>query len=186
MPVRLGQFYAFVLLLTCLATNIVFFSEVRESFLGDEDPTASVKLAFSELNIQAKIAEFYPKIQSKADEVQNVTLPVQKDQKPVTKEPKKLPELPPNVPIQNMETANPILDPFLLPSQPPTVQVTPKEIPPKESEVPKPVDPVIVPKKAELNRQTAATMPIPKSAASNIKPIIADQFKPVIIEPNNQ
>lgn len=45
--------------------NIAFFSEVREPFLGDEDPTASVKLAFSELDIPAKITEIYPKTPSK-------------------------------------------------------------------------------------------------------------------------
>jgi len=67
---RLGQFYALVLLLACLVTNIAFFAEVREPFLGDDDPMASVKLALSELNIQARIAELSSKILSNAEEAE--------------------------------------------------------------------------------------------------------------------
>ena len=73
MLVRLGHFYAFVLLLICLMIDIAFFSAVREPFLGAEDPTASIKSALSELDIPEKIAEFYPQTQSNADNVQVVT-----------------------------------------------------------------------------------------------------------------
>jgi hypothetical protein len=59
-----------VLLLTCLGVNIVFFSEVRESFLGGEDPLASVASSFSELDIRGKIAGFYEKKPAKVDDVQ--------------------------------------------------------------------------------------------------------------------
>ena len=73
---RLSHFYALALLLACLVTNIAFFEKVREPFLGNEDPMASVKSAFSDLGIQKKIAEFYPKIQSKAKEPLDTVLPI--------------------------------------------------------------------------------------------------------------
>ena len=80
MPVRLGQFYAFVLLFGCLATNIAFFSEVREPFLGDSDHGVAINSALSELDIQDKIAAFYPKVSpnvvnTQSANVQNVPLP---------------------------------------------------------------------------------------------------------------
>ena len=72
MFVRLGQFYAFVLLLICLMVNIAVFPEVREPFLGNVDPTASVKSAFSELDIQERISEIYSSAQSNGDDIQSV------------------------------------------------------------------------------------------------------------------
>jgi hypothetical protein len=162
MPVRLGQFYAFVLLLTCLAINIAFFSEVREPFLGDEDPLASVKSAFAELNIQANLADFYPKVQSKVDSLQDVT-------PPVTPAPKKANPVP-----TEPESVVPIVDPFQFATPPPKVE---HKIPTEE---PAPPAPLIAPSE---NLQTAATMPVPQPAAAVAKPVIADQFKPMMTEP---
>ena len=58
----------------CLATNIVFFSEVRGHFFGGNDPLASAKSAFTELDFSARITEFYPATQSSVEDVTDVTM----------------------------------------------------------------------------------------------------------------
>ena len=201
MPVRLGQFYALVLLLICLAINVAFFAEVREPFLGDDDPTASIKLALSDLDIRAKIAEFYPKIQSKADETdvdetktEEMTdevhvpdappplplppLPLE-EEKPVPRAPRQPPAPPANT-LPAPAISAPVVDPFppiIQPplAPPPVVEVekaTPKESPPKEPEPPT----ASVPERRGQNRQAAAVMPGPAPVAAVVQPVIAGQF----------
>ena len=183
MPVRLGHFYALVLLLTCLGINIAFFSEVREPFLGSDDPTASIKSALSELDINARIAEFYPPLQSKAEEVPHVPPPIATKQKPAHKESQKEPEPPASISDPEPVPNDPVIDPSLLPSPPPEEapktkpKPSAKEEKPKESEIPKPMAPDSVLKE---NLQTAASTHAPHSAA--VQPIIADQFKPIMPE----
>ena len=215
MPVRLGQFYALVLLLLCLATNIAFFAEVREPFLGDDDPTASVKLAFSDLDIRAKIAEFYPKIQSPVDEsevdatkaddvpVADVTPPPPPaEEKTAPREPRQQPAPPASNPPPVPVIVAPIVDPFppITPSpitqppitpppfaQPPTTlppvveseKAVPEEIPPNETAFPA----AVTPERRGQNRQTAAIISGPAPVAAVVQPVIADQFKPITVEP---
>ena len=179
MPIRLGQFYACLLLFTCLGINIAFFSEVREPFLGGADPLASVKSALSELDIKARIAEFYPQTLSKAEniqkeDVQNMPLPTPKKQE-------KPSELSASMPKPEPVVSNPVLDPFLLPSQPPKEMPKEEETKLKKSEIPNPIPSVIVPEESNLNQQTAVTVPAPKPAAA--KPMVADQFKPIMTQP---
>jgi hypothetical protein len=159
MPVRLGQFYALVLLLTCLGINIAFFSEVREPFLGSEDPLASVKSSLSELDIQGKIAAFYPKTSSKVDDVQ---VP------PPSAPPKAEP------PVQKKQHQQPTPPPKAEPEKS-IPQPAPKEAPQKPAES----MPVVTP--AE-NLQTSATVLVPQPAIAAVKPVVADQFKPVTPE----
>jgi len=185
MSVRLGQFYALMLLLACLVTNIAFFSEVREPFLGDEDPMPSVKSAFSELDIQAKIAGFYPKVQSEAeqpkvDEVPalpppappEAEKPIPRVEPPTPREPRRQPAPSANNPPAEPRVADPMVDPFLSPVSPP-----------KELEEPKPAVSVVVPERNERNLQTVAVMPAPTPVAAVMQPVIAEQFKPIIVEP---
>ena len=171
MPVRLGQFYALMLLLTCLAVNIAFFPEVREPFLGDEDPLASVKSAFADLDVQAKIAEFYPKVQSNVDEVSNVTpLEEPKEETPTPKVEERAP--------REQRRPPPLVQPEEVVPLP---KEEPKESVPSESaknESP----PVLTPVRSEVHLQTAATMPVPKPAAAVVQPAVAEQFNPVLIE----
>ena len=193
MPVRLGQFYAFVLLLACLVINIAFFAEVREPFLGDEDPMASVKSAFSDLDIQAKLAEFYPPMQSKVNEtkigeisdkpslaplereksIPKAEISTPKEGNPILGEQRQQSVPPVNVPPV---VADPMIDPFLPLTQPSPAK-TEQEIP-KE---PAPAIPAVALERREPNRQTAAIIPAPVTAIA--QPVIADQFKPIVIEP---
>ena len=197
MSVHLGQFFAFVLLVVCLVINIAFFAEVREPFLGEEDPTASIKSVLSELDIPARIAEFYPKIQSKVDKAGDETppappqeaTPVPKEEKSVSREPKRPPPVAADAPPVKPEAANPVVDPFRLPvpplkAEPEKVEKEvpkeqPKEVPSKTSES----IAVMVPEQREPNLQTAAVMPVPKPAVAAVKPVVADQFKPIITAP---
>ena len=167
-----GQFYAFVLMVLCLTINVAFFPEVREPFLGDEDPTASVKSALNDWDIPAKLAEFYPKIQMKAadmqDEVRNERpLPelskpeLPKAEKPAPKEQRRQSPVLPASPEASQE----IVDPFLQPSA----------SPPKETGTPKPVDSPVVPVET---LPTAAT--VLRSAPATVQPAFADQFKPIM------
>jgi len=160
MPVRLGQFYASLLVLACLGINIAFFPEVREPFLGSDDPLASVKSALSELDIQSRIAEFYPQIQSKTEDSQETPTPPapKKQEKPAGK----ILEPPAKIPAPEPTASSPILDISLL--------STP--LPKAES---KPVSSTSVSKE---NQQTAATMSVPKAAVAISQPVVADQFKP--------
>ena len=192
MPVRLGQFYALLFLLACLVTNIAFFAEVREHFLGDDDPMASVKSAFADLDIQAKIAEFYPAVQSKVDDakmdgVLEATPPTQLEtEKPAPKveisSPKEAEPVPREQQRRRQTTpapGTPNTEPFPPLSQQPTIPA--KEALPKESEVPKPIPSVLEPERREPNQQTAAAIPVPAFAA--VQPVVAEQFKPITVEP---
>ena len=168
MSVRLGQFYAFVLLLICLTTNVVFFSDVRESFLGDDDPLASTKAAFSDLNLAARIAEFYPAILSNAN-----TDPANADGADVDKVDTAVDDVPditppaPHVPIVPIV---PIIEqPAKLPALPEAWGEPVKEEPPAE---------VISPEKPV---EIVVSIPAPVVVAA--KPAIADQFKPIMAEP---
>ena len=163
-----SQFYAFVLLFVCLVTNIVFFAEVRKPFFGDDDPMAPVQLAFSDLDIPAKIAEFYPKTQSKGDEWDEAMIDETQDAvpptPPVEKEPAPRRQAPPAEPSQMVPSwtapsrtapsrmkspqaepvvsdpiVDPIVDPFTPFSQPPIVT------PGKAFEEPKPAVSVVAP-----------------------------------------
>ena len=212
MPGRLSQFYALVLLLTCLVINIAFFAEVREPFLGDEDPTASVKSVFSELDIQAKIAEFYPKIQSKIDtdpvvpplvspkEKEEESVPkiepsVPKTKSPALKEPNRQPAPSVNNPPVKPEIADPMVDPFLpiapAPQPEPEKKTPPKdELKPKEKteEAPpkkseEPAGSDVVPEGSKPNLQTAAVTPVPAPVVADVQPVTADQFKPIMVQP---
>jgi len=184
---RLGQLYALVLLFACLVTNIAFFADVREPFLGDDDPMASVKSAFSDLNIQARIAEFYPKILSKAneekvDEVPEATpltpptlleaeRPTPRVEMPVPREPRQQPTLPVNNLLTEPAIAEPIIDPF-----PPLGAE-----PPKELEKPEPAASTVVQTMNESTRQVATVMPVSAivPVIATVQPVIADQFNPI-------
>ena len=170
MPARLGQFYAFMLLLICLAVNITFFSEVRESFLGDADPLASVKSTISELDIKASIADFYPKVQSTVEDAQDHASspapPV--ENKAVFSDSNRQPLAPPAKP----ETPSAIVDPFS-PAKPEPEKAAPQE---------EPKPPVAASVPAE-NHQAVASVPAPRPAAAVSRPVIADQFKPIMTEP---
>ena len=179
MPVRLGPFYALMLLFVCLATNIAFFAEVREPFLGDEDPTASIKSAFSEWDIQAKIAAFYPPAQSNAGEVSDDS--PQAEEKHVSVAESFLSSEPiwqptPPVPPQPSKPAvvDPVVDPFL-----------PIAHPPKESELPESVVPFVAPEKSEPVLPTAAVASVPSLVIADTQPVVAEQFKPVIVRPES-
>lgn len=156
MPVRIGYFYAFLLMLLCVVVNIAFFAEVREPFLGDEDPTASIKSVFADWDIEATLAEYFPKVQSKVpspvEEIPDELQPEPpKEEKRVPKEPSR------KEPLQQ--------------------EPVPKEEPP----TPK-VAPEALPASLEGAVQTAAALPVPQSAA--IKPAVAEQFKPIIAPPS--
>jgi hypothetical protein len=197
MPVSLGQFYAFLLLATCLSINIAFFSDVREPFLGSDDAVVSAKLALSELNVQARIAEFYPQVQSRVKGFQNA-LPSVVPRKQEDFE--QTSELPADVPKSEAVTSeaitseavmsDPILDPFLLPSRPPkeTFKIESKEelvweeeTISNESALPESTISAITPERRELAQQTVAIIPSPMSAVTN--PVVANQFKPITITP---
>jgi len=186
---RLGQFYALLLLFACLATNIAFFAEVREPFLGDEDPMASVKSAFSDLDIQGKIAKLYPKIQSKADEVSDTVPPTPPERRTVSRVEPPLQRTERSAPRESKQhsappvetvVADPIVDPFLLLVQPPEVWEEPK---PAVSVVVPDVMPDIVPERREPNLQASAIMSAPASVAAVVLPVVAEQFKPITVEP---
>ena len=153
MFVRLGQFYAFVLLLICLMINVAFFPEVREPFLGDEDPMASVKSAFSELDIQERIDEFYPKMLSNADGVPAVVPPKEQRQQ---------------------SSASPVVDVNSVSAPPQKTEPAKREIP---KEISKSSPPIVVPAK---NLQTAVAVPGPQPGI--IQPATAEKFKPIVIE----
>ena len=184
---RLGQFYALVLLLACLVTNIAFFAEVREPFLGDDDPVASVKSAFSDLNIQARLAEFYPKIlsmanEAKGDEAPEVTPPIPptlleaerptpRVEMPVPREPRQQPIPPVNNLLMEPVIAEPTVDPF------PPLETEP----PKELEKPEPAASTVVQTMNELTRQAATVTPVSAivPVTATVQPVIADQFNPI-------
>jgi len=177
MPVRLAQFYAFVLLLICLAVNVAFFSDVREFFLGDEDPLASAQSAFAEWDIAAKIAAFYPSIPSKADEIADET-PPEPARNP---EPVSLESLLPKPPSSKPTIPEPVLPESLLP-EPPPVPWEPeaehaKEESPAEPQSGDPFDaPIETPPESAFD-------PFPQPAVAAARPVVADQFKPIVAEP---
>ena len=175
-----------MLLITCLVINIAFFSEVREPFLGKDDPLASVKSAFAELDIQSKFAEFYPKVQSKVDNVSIVTPPEEPEERtPVQKKDESAPQaenppsrkqrqpLPPKQPEESVEPQKDV------------PKVEPKEAATKEPVGRESVSPVltVTPVRGEVNLQTAATIPIPKAAPSVANPVVANQCTPILTEP---
>ena len=182
MFIRLGQFYAFLLLLFCLSFNIVFFPEVRAPLLGSDDPLKpyeqAVKSALFEWNITEKISNIYPPIQSNAENIQKVPPPAPIEQK-------NTPAASANVPKEEPKESKPIPDSLLpTPPQKDELKSKPKTVPdiekPKEPEKPKPAVPVATPTE---NQQTAVVMPVPKPAAAIILPVVADQFKPLITAP---
>ena len=178
MPVRLSQFYALVLLLTCLGVNIAFFSEVREPFLGSEDPLASVKSSFSELDIRGKIAGFYGTKPENVDDIQDLA-----PSEPPKEEPRTPKEQRRKTAPQPAEPKNVVarVDPFLLSEPLPKAEPekpAPREAPPEPSE---PV-PVVAP---AGNLQTAATIPAPLPAVAAVKSAVAEQFKPIVTEPKS-
>jgi hypothetical protein len=187
MSSRLGHFYASLLVFICLGINIAFFPEVREPFLGGDDPLASVKAALSDLNIKARFVEICPKTQFNTDSEASVPTPQASPTDPVkSAEPTKKPAAV-SIKIEPVKTAVPktktaqnesLPDPFLLPSSQPKEPAPPADliaVEQKQFERTKPTDPQ---KESGLNRQTAASVPIPQSAAA--RPIIADQFKPIV------
>ena len=213
MLIRLGQFYALVLLLACLVTNIAFFAKVREPFLGNDDPTASVKTAFANLDFQGRIEKFYPQTQSKVDdttvnttvdntpvdEVSDITsslppekgkpapraeTPVPRIERAASSESHRQSPLPVHDPPAESVFADPIIEspsPFAqLPQTEPE-----KTSPPKELEEPKPDVTVVVSERHEPNQQTVAVMAAPASVAAVVQPVIANQFKPIIVEPKS-
>ena len=153
--------YACVLLLACLVFNIAYFNNVRESFLGEEDPTASIKSVFSKSGIPAKVAKFNSKPLTEEDEKQNVTPPTPpKEEKTAPREQRRqTPQAKPE------ETAT------ITVSEPPSKAEPEKKEKPKEE--PKPAVP------AET-LQTSVAMPAPQPAV--VQSVIADQFKPIIPE----
>ena len=176
MPVRLGQFYALVLLLLCLAINVAFFSEVRENFLGDDDPLVSAHSAFSELDIAAKIAAFYPAIQSNVEDVLDEAPlePALPEEPPVSKEESPAPK------IESPALWEQHWQPIELSEDVPLVPLEPAIEPKEESkDEPKPVVPVDIP--LEL-QQTTVLMPVPQPVAVAVQPLVADQFKPIVTE----
>jgi len=171
MLVRFGHFYAFVLLLACLAINIAFFDKVREPFLGDVDPTASVKSAFSDLDIQAKIAEFYPQTQSNADE-SAIKEAAEEASPPEAEKPVRIEELP----VPPPAPAPPANDPPLVPV---IAEPVIESLLPSEPEEPTPTVSA-VPEIRESPRQMVAAVPTPTPAT--LQPVVAAQFKPIVTE----
>jgi len=172
MPIRPGQFYASLLLLVCLGTNIAFFPEVREPFLGSEDPFGSVKSALSELDIKATLAEFYPKILSNVGDEQHIPPPI--------------PSTPSPPPVPEPAVKNP--DSLPLPTPPPVAEPLPKsqDMPEeKKPEEPKTKEPEkLQPPTAAIptdNPQTTTT--VPKPVVATIQPAVANPFKPVTAPP---
>jgi len=159
MPARLGQFYAFVLLLICLAVNITFFSDVRKSYFGDADPLASAQSTLADWDIRAKISDLYQIMQSKVDDAQNVTpIALSTEEKSGQQERRRLAEPPVGAWAPGMGTIGT-----------------------------KPTAPSTVPEKSELPTQTtttptAETLPAPQPAAA--KSPVANQFKPITVTPN--
>jgi hypothetical protein len=87
-----------------LGVNISFFGDARKPFLGDEDPTASIKSAFSDWDITAAIANFYPKVQAQVGDVPEEKLvPKLEPEKTVPKEEPEAPK--PDAPIETLKTA---------------------------------------------------------------------------------
>jgi hypothetical protein len=153
MPIRLGTFCVFLLMLVSLGVNMAFFSEVRESFLGKGKSALSSQPVTSEPDI----AEFYPQ-----------TPPQNAEKNPLPKREVSV-EPPVKVPAPIPLSADSGNAPFLLPSVPPPA--------PAETS-----QPVTAPKENNTDKQTTALLPpAPKSAA--VKPIVADQFKPVMTKP---
>jgi len=184
MPVRLAQFYAFVLLLICLAVNVAFFSDVRESFLGDADPFASTRSAFAELDIAAKISAFYPSAPSKTEEISDEFASV---------------SVPPESPAITLESLLPVpplpepVVPLPVPVEPPALW---EELPvPPEAELTEaeieedvlPADYFAIPAEA-LQSATFDPFPQPNAAdfpepvAAAVTPVVADQFKPLVMD----
>ena len=217
MPVRLAQFYAFVLLLICLATNVAFFSDVREFFLGDEDPLASAQSAFVELDIAAKIAAFYPGIPSKIDDIADEHSPEpallkpepvsldlfgnpqnrhsganrNPDERPVSLDSGlhrndsfqtgQLESLLPEPPSPKPTMPEPVLSEPMPPEPPPVPQKPEAEPTRGESkEEPQSADPFAAPAESP---QEAAFDPFPQPAVAAVRPVIADQFKPIVTAP---
>ena len=199
MPVRLGQFYAFVLLLVCLVTNIAFFAEVREPFLGDEDPLASVKSAFADLDVPAKIAGFYPKTQSKidgtnidgakADEVLDIVsaplAPPLEIEKSAPREPIPAPRTerptPQEPPSASPVIADPMVDPFLPFTQQPSAVHSEEVLEPAHSTVSG--NSTVSGSVPERQTQDLKDFLAPTSSVAGILPVVAEQFRPIIVEP---
>jgi len=177
MPIRPSQFYASLVLLVCLGTNIAFFPEVREPFLGSGDPFGSLKSALAELDINAKIAEFYPQTQSNVEHTQDShsTAP-----SPPSSPPPPPPPPPPPQPVPEPEPEtepaenNLVLDPAPYQRATPPPSVEPQPEPKKVPEVPeKPQEPETPPPAAA----------IPQPAVATIQPVVAEQFKPITPSP---
>ena len=166
--------YACVLLIACLVFNIAYFNNVRESFLGEEDPTASIKSAIFQSGIPAKVAKLYSTTQTEEDENQNVTphTPSKgektspKAEQPTSREQRRQTSTPPTKPEEVV--AIPISDPQ------PKIEQEPKEESKKESN---PSASAVVPVET---LQTAALVPVPSPAVA--QSVIADQFKPIVPE----
>jgi len=162
-----------------LGVNILFFSEVREPFLGSEDPLASVTSSFSELDIRGKIAGFYGDKAEKVDDTQDIAPPEPPKEEPrLPKEQRRKPEPTPEEP-KNV-VAN--VEPFFRSDPPPKAEPikpapmgAPMETPPEPFELVSVVAP-------SGNLQTAATMPAPLPTIASVKPAVAEQFKPVVSE----
>ncbi|GHT19541.1 hypothetical protein FACS1894189_8400 [Planctomycetales bacterium] len=170
MPIQPGTLFASLLLLLCLGTNIVFYSDVRESFLGNQKVSPSEQVQ-KELDINV----FYPETTSK---------------KPETP---KLQESRVNLPIHPV---NESIDPFLLPAASGNVSYTEParmqapfagSVPPSQLVQPVLEKPAVekkeVPIPTEKNaKQVSASIPFRAAPPQEAKtaPVYADQFKPVI------
>ena len=174
MPTRLGQFYAFVLLLACLATNVAFFAEVREPFFGDEDPLASVKSSFSELNIKKSITDFCAQVQSNVDGVTPSVLPKEEKPDPNEQYLKPVSSAKPERVTPTADSSPPSAPPSVSPPAPPPEPEPAKTARKEESKH----TPSVAPPAETL--QTAAAMPAPQPGTA--KPVIADRFKPITAE----
>jgi hypothetical protein len=185
MPIQPGTLFASLLLFLCLGTNVVFYSNVRESFLGNRNVSPS-----EQAQTEPDVNVFYPETVSARTET-----PKLQPAKPAVKpeEPKPKPqESRVNLPIPPANES--VIDPFLLPSssgdisntEPAQIQTTFAEAVPLAQ--PAIHAPVTAPAKKEVStpteknaKQVSASIPFhaapPKEAMS--APVYADQFKPV-------
>ena len=153
----------------------MFFSEVREPFLGSDDPLTSLSSSLSELDIRGKIAGFYEKKPEKVDD-ENLTPPEPpKEESRAPKEQRRKPSPSPEEPKKVAVNVDPFPMSDSLPKAEPE-KPAPMEVLPESSESVS----VVVP---AGHIQTVTTMPAPQPAIAAVKPAVAEQFKPIIAEP---
>jgi hypothetical protein len=147
-------------------SNIAIFSEVREPFLGDVDPLASVKTAFSELNIKERIAYFYTQTPSQENDANSSV--ILKEEKTDSKEQRRPAKSVPNIKPEKAEQED---ESYFSTSVDPPINtvLTAAATPSPQLATPKPVvadqfQPIIVETKSKESVQSAKPSVKPSSA----------------------